>query len=186
MPSAASWSRRRAFSAFSIDRMVSPIAAPSYTQISGCTRGSGATESHRRAALRADSRSASAGSSPSGTSVGRNVRLGVDVRRSRNRGRHVLGTRVVPRDDRIEALVQLDVGMHCVQADRVAELPEPRDRGDTLARGQVVEDRLGHEQIRRRDSCSLSSSAIRSAASSERSMSCRRTGIPARGSRRRW
>ena len=57
----------------------------------------------------------------------------------------------MPRDDRIEALVQLDVGMHRVQADRVAELPEPRDRGDTFARGQVVEDRLGHEQVRRRD-----------------------------------
>ena len=41
--------------------------------------------------------------------------------------------------------------MHRVQADRVAELAEPRDRGDTLARGEVVEDRLGHEEVRRRD-----------------------------------
>ena len=57
----------------------------------------------------------------------------------------------MPRDDRIEALVELDVGIDGMQADGVAELAEPRDRGDTFARGEVVEDRLGHEEIGRRD-----------------------------------
>ena len=38
-----------------------------------------------------------------------------------------------------------------MEADRVPELAQPRDRGDTFARGEVVEDGLGHQEVGRRD-----------------------------------
>ena len=57
----------------------------------------------------------------------------------------------MPGHDLIEAVVELDVRIDGVQADCVAELAQPRDRLDSLARGEVVEDGLGHEQIGRAD-----------------------------------
>ena len=57
----------------------------------------------------------------------------------------------MPRDDRVEALVELDVRVDGVQADRVTQLAEALDRRGSLRRGQVVEDRLGHQEIRGRD-----------------------------------
>ena len=77
------------------------------------------------------------------------VRLRIDVDRAGDRRRHVLGARVVPGDDAIEALVEVEARVDCVQADRVAEVAEARHRFDALARGEVVEDRLGHEEVGR-------------------------------------
>ena len=52
-----------------------------------------------------------------------------------------------------------------------------RSRG-ALLRGEVVEDRLGHQEVRRARPRACSSSAMRSAASSERSTSWRSSSSP--------
>ncbi len=44
-----------------------------------------------------------------------------------------------------------DVRVDGVEPDRVPELAQPGDRGDAFARGEVVEDRLGHQEVRRAD-----------------------------------
>src|SRR5262245_1447924 len=65
------------------------------------------------------------------------------------RGRHVVRIRVVPGDDRVEPRVGLAPRPHGMQADAVAELAQPLERSDALARGEVVEDALGHEEVGR-------------------------------------
>ena len=63
---------------------------------------------------------------------------------------HVLGIRVVPGDDGIEALVAWRVRVDGVLGDAMPELAQPLDRSDALARVEVVEHRLRHQEVRRR------------------------------------
>ncbi len=42
------------------------------------------------------------------------------------------------------------VRIHGVQPDAMSQLAKPLESGDALRRGEVVEDRLGHEEVRRR------------------------------------
>src|SRR5262249_51697060 len=49
------------------------------------------------------------------------------------------------------ALVEVDVRMHGVQPDAMAELTQPRQRRLALGRGEVVEDAARHQEVRRRD-----------------------------------
>ena len=67
----------------------------------------------------------------------------------RERLAHVLRVGVVPGDDRIEARVGGCIRIDGVQPDAVAELPQPRDRRAALARIEVVENRLRHQEVRR-------------------------------------
>ena len=55
----------------------------------------------------------------------------------------------MPGDYGVESFVERGIGVDGVQAHAVAELAEPRCRGDAFGRGEVVEDRLGHEEVRR-------------------------------------
>ena len=55
----------------------------------------------------------------------------------------------MPGDDRIEALVVRRVGIHGMERNAVAELAEARDRRVPLARIEVVEHRLRHQEVRR-------------------------------------
>ena len=71
------------------------------------------------------------------------------VDRAGDRGLHVLRVRVVPGDDRIEAVVEIDVGPDRVVRDPVAELAQPRDRALAVRRIEVVEDRPRHQEPRR-------------------------------------
>ena len=50
------------------------------------------------------------------------------VDRAVDRRAHVLGVRVVPGDDGLEALVEVGARIDGVQADAVAELAQPRER----------------------------------------------------------
>jgi hypothetical protein len=61
----------------------------------------------------------------------------------------------VPRDDGIEALVERRVGIHAVQADAVAELAQRRDRALALARVEVVEVAVRHQEVRGGDAALL-------------------------------
>ena len=128
MPSSASCSRRRAFSAFSIDRMVRPIVAPSYDPD---LRVHEDLQPRKAAAAELLVRAARAPVLIRVRAVRRRieVRLGVDVDRPRDRLRHVFGARVVPRDDRVEALVELDVA-----GARRAGRPRGRARGVARSR----------------------------------------------------
>jgi hypothetical protein len=55
----------------------------------------------------------------------------------------------VPRDDRLEALVEVDVGPDRVVRDPAAERAEPLDRPVAFPRREVVEDRPRHQAPRR-------------------------------------
>ena len=112
-------------------------------------RAAAARERARARAPRAGSRGASAGSSRSGTCSGSKYARLHHVHRAGDRRRHVLGIGVVPGDDRVEALVELGVRIDGVQPDRVAELAQPRRSRRAPRRGEVVEDGLGHQEVRR-------------------------------------
>ena len=83
------------------------------------------------------------------------VRLGIEpgrlhhVDRALDRGAHVLRVGVVPGEDGVEALVEVDARVDGVQADAVAELAQPRERPLALVRAEVVEDRARHQEIGR-------------------------------------
>ena len=100
----------------------------------------------------------------------------------RERRAHVLGVRVVPGDDRVEALVARRVRIDGVQRHAVPERAQPVDRRDALGRVEVVEHRLGHQEVRRaRPGVVLDLRHPHSAASSERSTSWRRITDPGGG-----
>ena len=109
-------------------------------------------------------------------------RLGVDVDRSLDRPGHVLGIRVVPRDDGIEAVVELDVrdGRHAGRpCGRVrAGVRSPRRPRWTRGCRRRTRSSAGTSSRRR---ARPRSSAMVTAASSERSMSCRRKMSPRSG-----
>ena len=54
-----------------------------------------------------------------------------------------------PDPEFMSAPVEPRVRPDCVQADVMAELPQPRDRRAALRRAEVVEDRLRHQEVRR-------------------------------------
>ena len=62
---------------------------------------------------------------------------------------HELGVGVVPGDDGVETLVELEPGVDGVQADAVSELAQPPERSLALWRGEVVEDAPGHQEVSR-------------------------------------
>ena len=141
-------SRRAARSASSIDSIDSRIVAPSKAQISGCV--SSCSHSNPPAA------SSSCGQPWRQCLVRvRAVVLRVEERRlhhvdgALDRRLHVLRVGVVPRDDAVEAVVEVDVRIDRVVRDPVAELAQARDRALALARGEVVEDRARHQEPRR-------------------------------------
>ena len=71
------------------------------------------------------------------------------VRRAVDGPIDVLVVGVVPRDDRLEAAVQVEMRPHGVVGDPPAERAEALDRPVALARVEVVEDRPGHQAPRR-------------------------------------
>ena len=56
----------------------------------------------------------------------------------------------MPRDHGIEPPVERGLRIHGVQPDPMPQLAKPRESGDAFRRGEVVEDRLRHEEVRRR------------------------------------
>jgi hypothetical protein len=55
----------------------------------------------------------------------------------------------VPGDDRVEAVVEVEPRIDGMEPDAVAELAQPLERSLALVRGEVVEDRAGHQEVRR-------------------------------------
>ena len=146
--SAARRSRSSSRSASSIARIVSPIRAPGYTQISGCVSSC----SHgKRAVAQLLVRAARAPVLVRVGAVGRRrePRRLHHVDGALDRRAHELRIRVVPRDDVVEPLVELRARVDGVEADPMAELPQPLERSLALVRGEVVEDRLGHQEVGR-------------------------------------
>ena len=146
-----SWRRcsgRAARSASSIDSIDSRIVAPSNAQISGCVSSCSHSNAARRELL------VRAAVAPALIRV-RAVVLRVEERRlhhvdrALDRRLHVLRVGVVPRDDAVEAVVEVDVRIDRVVRDAVAELAQARDRALALARAEVVEDRARHQEPRR-------------------------------------
>ena len=149
MPSSASCSRRRAFSAFSIDRMVSPIVAPSYDPD---LRVHEDLEPRKATAAQLFVRAARAPVLIRVRAVRRwvEVRLGVDVDRARDRRptcirRSGCATR---RPDRSARRARRSGCTAC----RPTAWPSSRSRAIAETPSlevEVVEDRLGHEQVGR-------------------------------------
>src|SRR5712691_770017 len=85
----------------------------------------------------------------------RAITLGVEeprlhrVRRALDRVAHERRIRVVPRDHRIEPVIELRVRPYGVQSDAMAQSAQTLDRRLSLPRREVVEDRLPHEEVRR-------------------------------------
>src|SRR5258705_5797938 len=73
-------------------------------------------------------------------------RLVHHVDRAWDLGLHELRIRVVPRDDRIEPLVEVDVWIHGVKSDTMAQLAQTLDRPLAVCRREVVENRACHQK----------------------------------------
>ena len=73
------------------------------------------------------------------------------VHGARDRRGHVVGVGHVPRDDRIEAIVERRVRIDAVQRDAVSELAQARERVHAGRRLEVVELAARHQEVRRDD-----------------------------------
>ena len=56
----------------------------------------------------------------------------------------------MPGEHGVEAVVEVEARIDGVQPDAMAELAQPPERALALVRGEVVEDRAGHQEVGRR------------------------------------